>query len=256
LLFILCLSFIAAFSVPAQQTKTVTNEDLEKFRRQRVEAEREYRENYKRLGLPSPEEIEQQNEQKRRELEELSYQLQTQRLQNEGDIQTRANELRAQIASIEAQINYLRNQINAGGGSYSTQTYSYGGVVVAPFVGGRRSPFKGGQTVIGPYPSLVPTPRMMQNMANMYPNAQGIYNRAIGAPFAVRLGVGRGRIGFGRRGFYRGGYVAPVIVDNGGGYVQNDLGAQLVYLEQQHAGLMAQWRLLEEEARRAGIRLY
>lgn len=40
------------------QTTTVSNSDLTKFRDRRIAAEKEYRENYQRLGMPSPEEIE------------------------------------------------------------------------------------------------------------------------------------------------------------------------------------------------------
>lgn len=55
-LFFLCILTFAAFSVSGQ-TKTLTNADLTKYRVQREKGEREYRENYAKLGFPSPEEL-------------------------------------------------------------------------------------------------------------------------------------------------------------------------------------------------------
>ena len=46
----------AAFAVGAQ-TKKVTNADLEKYRTERLKAEKDLRENYAKLGFPSPEEL-------------------------------------------------------------------------------------------------------------------------------------------------------------------------------------------------------
>jgi len=82
LMFILCLSFIATVSAVAQN-RTVTNSDLEKFRQKRLEAERDYRENYARLGFPSPEELEKQIEQSRRERADLSARLRAENLERE-----------------------------------------------------------------------------------------------------------------------------------------------------------------------------
>lgn len=72
----------APFSVEAQ-TRTVTNADLEKFRAERLEAERQYRQNYERLGLPSPEELERRRVESARGREELSARLRAERLQRE-----------------------------------------------------------------------------------------------------------------------------------------------------------------------------
>lgn len=70
------------FSAEAQ-TRKVTNADLEKFRAERLEAERQYRQNYERLGLPSPEELERRRAESAREREELSARLRAERLQRE-----------------------------------------------------------------------------------------------------------------------------------------------------------------------------
>lgn len=84
LLFILCLIFIAVGFVSAQTArKTVTNADLEKFRQKRLANERSYRENYERLGFPSPEELEARNEQDCKELSKLSARIERENLQLE-----------------------------------------------------------------------------------------------------------------------------------------------------------------------------
>jgi hypothetical protein len=54
------------------QIRSVTNSDIEKYRQDRLREEKEYRENYERLGMPSPEEIDRRVEESQAELEQLS----------------------------------------------------------------------------------------------------------------------------------------------------------------------------------------
>lgn len=123
------LSLIFSLSVVSMaQTKTVTNADLEKFRQERLRAEREYRENYERLGFPSPEELERQREEDRIRREELSAQLKAERLQREA-IQAQ-NE---QNQAIQRQNQYLRNIANQNNqnngfyyGGYTNYSIGYG----------------------------------------------------------------------------------------------------------------------------------
>lgn len=50
--------FLAVVAVTAQRAaRTVTNADLERYREKRLASEQEYRNNYQRLGMPSPEEL-------------------------------------------------------------------------------------------------------------------------------------------------------------------------------------------------------
>ncbi len=81
LLFVFCLISIIAGVGSAQ--KTVTNADLEVYRQARLEAEREYRENHERLGMPSPEELQRRNDQSRVETVELAERLRERRLEEE-----------------------------------------------------------------------------------------------------------------------------------------------------------------------------
>lgn len=74
-------ALLLAAGVSAQAT--VTNADLEKFRQKRLAAEKELRENYAKLGFPSPEELERQNAESARERDELSARLERERLERE-----------------------------------------------------------------------------------------------------------------------------------------------------------------------------
>ncbi len=104
LLFILTLISITAFSAAAQQRRTVTNENLEKYRQKRVVAERDLRENYERLGFPSPEELERRIEESRQARAELAERLRTENIERErlGLERERLN-LDRQIAESETQ---------------------------------------------------------------------------------------------------------------------------------------------------------
>lgn len=104
--------FIAA-NFASAQNRTVTNGDLEKFRQKRVQAENDYRENYQKLGLPSPEELDKRREQNRLELSELSARLQNENIEREQ--KRREDELR------QAQVVFFRS-----GGSQSNQGAYYG----------------------------------------------------------------------------------------------------------------------------------
>lgn len=81
LLFILCVSFISVTA--AAQTRQITNADLEKYRISRVKAETELRDNYAKMGFPSPDELEKQNAESARLREELSAKLRQERLERE-----------------------------------------------------------------------------------------------------------------------------------------------------------------------------
>ena len=73
---------IAGMSVQAQR-KSVTNTDLEKFRQKRLQAEQDYKENYEKMGFPSPEELQRKIEQSNDERFELAARLGAERLERE-----------------------------------------------------------------------------------------------------------------------------------------------------------------------------
>lgn len=128
ILLFLGLMFIAINGASAQN-RSVTNADLEKFRQKRVLAERDYRENYEKLGLPSPEELDKRRVQNAKELAELSERLRYENLQREQ--KEREDEYR------QAQILVLRG--NAGqynqGAYYNDGYYSSGFFGAYPYYG-------------------------------------------------------------------------------------------------------------------------
>ncbi len=65
------------------QSRTVTNTDLEKYKQKRLKAEKDYNDNYARMGFPSPEELQKQVEKNRVEREALAARLAAERLRQE-----------------------------------------------------------------------------------------------------------------------------------------------------------------------------
>ncbi|HEY0429656.1 MAG TPA: hypothetical protein VGC76_17880 [Pyrinomonadaceae bacterium] len=120
LLFILCL-VLAVVNFAFGQAKTVTNSDLEKFRQKRLEAERDYRENYAKLGLLSPQELEAKLAADKREMEELSARLEASRLERE-----KTQLLQSQINLLNSQNNLIQSQTRSERGYfYNSQPYIY-----------------------------------------------------------------------------------------------------------------------------------
>jgi hypothetical protein len=271
LLFIFVLSFIAVGLVSAQTrrgTKTITNADLEKYRQKRLQSEREYRDNYEKLGFPSPEELQRQRELSRASNEQSIIRQREERLENESDFAERAEVLRAEMASVEAQIDYVRSLFPA---NQPPTNYFTGGV--APFGYARRgqsnSVWSGDATGRVFYGGRVytPNPRSVFGNVRPFPVTGNFYGRNQiygGSGIRVNVGVGnsRSRTRYGNYGHHRYdyrrqpvfGYYVPVIADRYD-YTQDELVTQLRSLEQQRAGLYAEWRLLQERAKRAGVKI-
>jgi hypothetical protein len=94
LLFFVVFLSVSAGSVIGQ-TRTVTNADLEKFRQERLKAEKDYRENYARLGFPSPEELQRRHEQSSKENSELAAKFRA-----EERLEAKRNRQAAQYRSV------------------------------------------------------------------------------------------------------------------------------------------------------------
>src|SRR5688572_18017273 len=151
------------------QTKTVTNADLEKYRQTRLESERQLKEKYAELGFPSPEQLEKQKAERRREMEQYSDELRQRRIQREIIAQTSE-----QIAQRVAELNYLSDQGVFGGQAF---VYSYG----FPFYGYPPFGFHGkGRSVLSRIRRLPPNARTVQEYALMYPNWRPSFNRPTG----------------------------------------------------------------------------
>lgn len=131
ILLLVSLIFISA-NFTLAQNRTITNADLGKFRDKRLAAERDYRENYERLGFPSPEELQKQIEQSRVERAQLAQRLRAENLERDRIA------LEAQIAENESRNNRLQIQLDnygtgdrdyssgyAANGFYNFQNYGF-----------------------------------------------------------------------------------------------------------------------------------
>ncbi|MBX7054453.1 MAG: hypothetical protein K1X36_05815 [Pyrinomonadaceae bacterium] len=81
-LFFVCV-LLSGCIAAAAQSKVVTNTDLDKYRAEREKAAADYRSNYAKRGMPSPEELAQRNERDRKESAELSFKMRGERLERE-----------------------------------------------------------------------------------------------------------------------------------------------------------------------------
>ena len=181
---IVILSMTATLSAFAQ-TKTVTNQDLEKFRQQRIAADRDLKEKYAEMGTTA-EEVEKRRQQKRAEMEQYSDQLRKERI--EMEIAKRANELNSQIDALNAQMAYLNNQ-----GFYYPGVYAFS----YPLFG-----FGGNRFLFKHLRNLPPNARFVQEHAIMYPNTPGFnrqffgrgkFNGSVRGGFVGRFHIGGGR---------------------------------------------------------------
>lgn len=101
ILFFVCMVFASSMTVLAQKG-VVTNLDLEKYRAEREKAKTDYRENYARRGLPSPEELERRNDQDRKVLAETAARVRAERIERERiNAEYEAAIRRAEVAESE-----------------------------------------------------------------------------------------------------------------------------------------------------------
>ena len=158
-------SFLQKSTAPAdapntqqpRATRSITNQDLEVYRKARVEGERAYEEQRRELGLPSAEE-------RRREVAEIEdrtlEQVRSMRAQEEAYWRSRAEAARAEAAANEARFGSSRQDIpwsNSVGGGFLPFDGGFGfGVGDGRFGRFRRfgsSPFDGFlATPITPFP--------------------------------------------------------------------------------------------------------
>jgi hypothetical protein len=82
-LFVFCLISLASVTGLAQARRTVTNTDLDRYRQARVSAERELREDYARLGFPSPEEMQRRELESQAQTANLVERLKQERMERE-----------------------------------------------------------------------------------------------------------------------------------------------------------------------------
>jgi hypothetical protein len=227
-------------------SRSLTNSDLVAVRQRRIDSELAYETRRKQLGLPTIEET-----QKRRDEEDALFRQQV-RVESEAKAREetywreRARELRNEIAMVDTQINYLRgrvgdlNESSLITRSVITGTYPiwganrpWGGYGQSrPYPNQRRGGVRPARPVIGlgfPYPYGYPTGQYPYG----YPTGQYPYGYPTGQ--------------------YPYGYPTGPFDNFDNSSEQSDLTYRLDDLLVRRAGLAAQWRALEDEARDARV---
>jgi hypothetical protein len=212
---------------PANATRSITNKDLEGYRRARIQSEFAYEKRRKELGLPSVAEHRRNNAAIEERTREQLLSMQAKEQDAEDYWRGRAGELRTEMATNQAQIDFVRQRLDELPSNYSFGGLSPFGTVATPF----QNPFT--PNVLGP--SITTTTRIGRS-GQFFPGLTypGRFRRGRFSPFG-------------------GGNVLALPYQSYD-YSQErmELVNQLNELEMQRAGFNVRWRELEEEARRAG----
>ena len=226
------------------QTRTITNRELEASMRRRRESEMTYERRRKELGLPS---VEESRKQLAAESDAISRELEQTRAserESENYWRERATALRTEIAALDAEIGYVRSQLEE-----------------APFFSGTSSSnnFAG----IVPFVSFGNIGRRGHYSSNMRPRVFAAPRP--GSESSARVGFGggatRGQVSLNARSYSRQ-FGLPLFGWPNGfpvisqpydfSYERSELITRFNQLGAARAGLNARWRELEDEARRAG----
>jgi hypothetical protein len=224
--------------------RTVTNSDLESSRRRRLDAELAYERRRKELGLPSVEESRRQAALESKSIATELERSRTSEKESESYWRARAAELRTEIAAVDAQITFVRSQLDeplfsGANGSFASVTS------VVPFTSFGNSGRRGAFGSRGTHPRVFAAPRNGAQLSGRVVFGGGTTR---GQVFPSPWRFGRSRQ-FGSPVFAWPNNVAwqPYDISERSQLITqfNELGAA-------RAGLSARWRELEDEARRAG----
>lgn len=231
---------------------TITDRDLEKYRRSRVQSLKEYENRRVELGLPTLEESRQRQAEADEWLSAYSDQLAAQSAQSEFYWRTRARELRTSLASVDAEINYVRSRLAETRTFPGFTTFSVGRSTFPIF----RPPVIFSQITGNPgFLRGVPRERTRffgvtnLNRPQRQPRFFGQVPRRIDRRPSFRRPLATRH----HRSFPFA--IGAYSVGNADYDLQVALTARLYELEARRESLLAQWQLLEEEARRAGVPL-
>lgn len=230
--------------------RELTSRDIEAARLARQRSEQEYERRRIELGLPSLEESRRRSEEEAGRLRELSLQSEAEQSQSEAYWRTRASQLRTDIASLSAQINYTRARL--------AELPEYGGLNSTTFITGVSPgfPYHRARTR---FPVVTGNPGFMRGNAPVIPGAGFLAFGGHLAQGRVQFNPRGWPANYGRRAIHRHGTIGAAGIFLGAPYAGYDYSTErenlvnrLHELESARAGLQARWRMLEEEARRAG----
>ncbi|MBA3352004.1 MAG: hypothetical protein H0U23_06185 [Blastocatellia bacterium] len=137
---IVVFGLVISFAVVSSgQARTITNSTLAQIQQKRLAAERNYRENYARLGFPSPEELDRQREVDMTARIELAEQLRKARLEKERlELERRSLDLETRRLETEVE-RRLETEVEStdSGGYYGGGYFSGYGAFESGFSRGR-----------------------------------------------------------------------------------------------------------------------
>ena len=225
-----------------RSVNTVTNVDLEGFRQTRVTSEQLYEKKRQELGLPSLEESRKASLETATRAQIYASQVREDEQRLESYWRSRASELRANLADVNARIGVVQSRLNELPLNYSFGTFTTFPALspFAPFGGGRpfRPPVFANASSIGLRPAVVGATTVAVGVPAVRPLRPIRRNGFGGGPFSNRFGVGT--------------VIALPFDSYDNSYERSQLISELNQLVMQRAGLQARWRELEDEARRSG----
>ena len=260
---------VASPAPPTQRaSRTLTNLDLEPIRQRRIASEKEYEKRRVELGLPTIEETRQQRAEEEDETLALARQRTTEVARNEAYWRDRANALRSEFNSVDAQIAYLRSRSNQNqgpiynNGSYPN-VYGYPNIYGYPNVYGYPNsgsypnvygyPNNGSYPNVYGYPNTGSYPNVYGNpgVYGSYPNGQQ-YPSPYGRPRSRNPGA---QFPTRRRPDFEVQVITPYPTPvqpygYGNSSIQDD---KLDNLMMRRADLESRWRTLEDDARKAKV---
>ena len=144
---VLIVVFSTVLAAAAQRAvRTVTNAELAKFRERRLSAEQEYRDNYERLGMPSPEELDAIRDRDMADRLMISEQLRQARLEKERlELDRQRIDLESDRLAFERESRETELVMSSGFGGLYGGGYGYfgGGFDLGGGFGRRGSSFRG-----------------------------------------------------------------------------------------------------------------
>lgn len=265
------------------QKKVVTNDDLEKYKQRRLQTEAEYDREAARRGLPSREELAEREERRQKFLTEFSQKAEAERAQSENYWQNQAFALKTEIAAVEAEINYVRARV---GEIPAPQTYyavgylpyGYGGYPSNPGFGGVGFPrfphgrnrtvvsgggIRGGISIGGGGTRAILSGGYGRTTITQS-GSIAVSDESLEAP-RTNLNAGtfplnnfnapRTNLNFGGIPYTAGILSVLFTLPTYENLTREELLARLRELEQNRAGLYARFEVLQDEARRNGVKI-
>ena len=224
-------------------SRTLTNRDLATVRQRRIASEQAYESRRTELGLPTVEETRNRQEAEGAALRAQFREESVAKAREESYWRGRARELRTEIATVDTQINYLRGRVSElNESSLNNRSWVTGVYPLWP----NNRPWSGN----GRWGSLP-----NQGLPGYRP-ARPVIGLGLPSPYGYPGGYGYpGTYGYPGAYGYPGGYGYPSGPFDNNGFSSDpaELNSRLDDLLVRRAGLAAQWRTLEDEARDARV---